>query len=110
MSSRQEPNAATCQQGRDKMELPPPHTTVAALAHSAPSLCLGPHRRQSLLYGGPIAIWASPIAGLHGIDRVNALNATRQTLLAGAGGIVVIAGAIFTGCLRSRTNWSLGGR
>lgn len=45
---------------------------------------------------GPIATWASPVADLHGIDKANALNATRQTLLAGTGGIVVLAGAIFT--------------
>lgn len=50
-----------------------------------------------ILLLGPIAIWATPIAGLRGIDRANALNATRQTLLAGTGGIVVLAGAIFTG-------------
>jgi uncharacterized protein YjbI with pentapeptide repeats len=49
-----------------------------------------------ILLLGPIAMWASPIADLHGIDKVNALNATRQTLLAGTAGIVVLAGAIFT--------------
>jgi uncharacterized protein YjbI with pentapeptide repeats len=49
-----------------------------------------------ILLLGPIAVWASPVADLHGIDKFNAINATRQTLLAGTGGIVVLAGAIFT--------------
>jgi uncharacterized protein YjbI with pentapeptide repeats len=45
---------------------------------------------------GPIAIWATPTADLRGKDRADAINATRQTLLAAAGGIVLLIGAAFT--------------
>lgn len=57
-----------------------------------------------ILVLGPIAMWASPTAGLHGIDKANVINATRQILLAGAAGIVVLAGGIFTArtCYLSR--------
>jgi hypothetical protein len=45
---------------------------------------------------GPVATMATPEAGLRGIDKANALNDTRQTLLAAVGGIVVLAGAAYT--------------
>jgi hypothetical protein len=45
---------------------------------------------------GPIASWATPTANLQGKDRADAINATRQTLLAAAGGIVLLIGAAFT--------------
>ncbi len=49
-----------------------------------------------ILLLGPITMWATPAAGLHGVDKANAVNATRQTLLAATAGIVVLAGAVFT--------------
>jgi uncharacterized protein YjbI with pentapeptide repeats len=49
-----------------------------------------------ILVLGPIAMWASPTTGLRGIDKANVINATRQILLAGTAGIVVLAGGIFT--------------
>ena len=45
---------------------------------------------------GPASTLATPEAGLHGIDKANALNDTRQTLLAAVGGIVVLVGAAYT--------------
>lgn len=49
-----------------------------------------------ILLLGPITTWAIPTKDLSGVEEFNALNATRQTLLAGTGGIVVLAGGIFT--------------
>ena len=45
---------------------------------------------------GPVAMWATPTAGLQGKDVADAVNATRQTLLAAGGGIVLLIGAAFT--------------
>lgn len=45
---------------------------------------------------GPVTIWATPATTLHGKDKADALNATRQTLLAAVGGTAVLAGAAFT--------------
>lgn len=45
---------------------------------------------------GPIAQWATPVAGLQGKDLADARNSTRQTLLAAVGGTVVFMGLAFT--------------
>lgn len=49
-----------------------------------------------ILLLGPITMWATSVTSLHGIDKADAVNATRQTLLAATGGIVVLAGAVLT--------------
>ncbi|MFI7080939.1 pentapeptide repeat-containing protein [Micromonospora sp. NPDC049903] len=46
---------------------------------------------------GPVAWWASPAKHLQGKDKADVRNATRQTLLAAVGGLVVLTGAAFTG-------------
>ncbi|MFJ8691055.1 pentapeptide repeat-containing protein [Micromonospora wenchangensis] len=45
---------------------------------------------------GPIAWWATPAKHLQGKDKADVRNATRQTLLAAVGGLVVLTGAAFT--------------
>ncbi|WP_207919664.1 pentapeptide repeat-containing protein [Micromonospora sp. KC207] len=45
---------------------------------------------------GPIAWWATPAKHLQGKDKADVRNATRQTLLAAVGGLVVLSGAAFT--------------
>ena len=45
---------------------------------------------------GPIAWWATPAKHLKGKDKADARNATRQVLLAGVGGMVLLTGAAFT--------------
>ncbi len=45
---------------------------------------------------GPIAWWATPAKHLTGKDKADARNATRQVLLAGVGGLVLLTGAGFT--------------
>jgi hypothetical protein len=45
---------------------------------------------------GPAAWLAMPAKHLHGKDKVDALNSTRQILLAAVGGIVLLTGAAFT--------------
>ena len=47
---------------------------------------------------GPIAQWATPVAGLQGKDLADARNwnSTRQTLLATVGGTAVLMGLAFT--------------
>jgi hypothetical protein len=49
-----------------------------------------------ILLLGPVTTLATPEAGLQGIDKANALNNTRQTLLAAVGGMVVLVGAAYT--------------
>lgn len=48
-----------------------------------------------ILLLGPVTALATP-AGLRGIDKADALNATRQTLLAAVGGLVVLSGGAYT--------------
>ncbi|MEE6260965.1 pentapeptide repeat-containing protein [Plantactinospora sonchi] len=45
---------------------------------------------------GPVAWWATPAKHLQGKDKADVRNATRQTLLAAVGGLVVLTGAAFT--------------
>ena len=45
---------------------------------------------------GPIAMWATPVTALQGKDRADAINVTRQILLAAAGGLALLTGAAFT--------------
>lgn len=45
---------------------------------------------------GPVAWWATPSKHLTGKDKTDALNSTRQIVLAGVGGIVLLTGAVFT--------------
>lgn len=45
---------------------------------------------------GPVAWWATPAKHLEGKDKADVRNATRQTLLAAVGGLVVLTGAGFT--------------
>ncbi|MFI7601206.1 pentapeptide repeat-containing protein [Actinoplanes sp. NPDC049681] len=45
---------------------------------------------------GPVAWWATPAKHLHGKDKADARNATRQVLLAAVGGLVLLTGAGFT--------------
>jgi len=46
---------------------------------------------------GPVAQWATPVSGLRGKELADAINSTRQVLLAAAGGLVVVVGLVFTG-------------
>jgi hypothetical protein len=39
---------------------------------------------------GRIAFWATPATNLHGKDEADAVNATRQVLLAVTGGLVLL--------------------
>ena len=45
---------------------------------------------------GPLAWWATPAKHLQGKDKAEVRNATRQTLLAAVGGLVLLTGAAFT--------------
>jgi uncharacterized protein YjbI with pentapeptide repeats len=45
---------------------------------------------------GPIALWATPATGLRGKELADAINATRQILLAAVGGIGLLIGAAFS--------------
>jgi uncharacterized protein YjbI with pentapeptide repeats len=45
---------------------------------------------------GPVAWWATPAKHLQGKDKADARNATRQVVLAAAGGLVLLTGAGFT--------------
>ncbi|MEV4819312.1 pentapeptide repeat-containing protein [Micromonospora tulbaghiae] len=49
-----------------------------------------------ILLLGPVAWWATPAKHLQGKDKADVRNATRQTLLAAVGGLVVLTGAAFT--------------
>ncbi|WP_433288387.1 pentapeptide repeat-containing protein [Micromonospora sp. CA-244673] len=49
-----------------------------------------------ILILGPVAWWATPAKHLQGKDKADVRNATRQTLLAAVGGLVVLTGAAFT--------------
>ncbi|MEU5673744.1 pentapeptide repeat-containing protein [Micromonospora sp. NPDC047753] len=49
-----------------------------------------------ILLLGPVAWWATPAKHLQGKDKADVHNATRQTLLAAVGGLVVLTGAAFT--------------
>ncbi len=46
---------------------------------------------------GPVAQWATPVSDLRGKELADAINSTRQVLLAAAGGLVVVVGLVFTG-------------
>ncbi|GAA0555850.1 hypothetical protein GCM10010172_43370 [Paractinoplanes ferrugineus] len=46
---------------------------------------------------GPVAWWATPSKHLQGKDKTDALNGTRQVLLAAAGGAAALTGLLFTG-------------
>lgn len=49
-----------------------------------------------ILLLGPIAWWTTPAKHLHGKDKAEAINATRQIFLAAVGGLVLLTGAGFT--------------